>query len=58
MNDVYPFLDFKYGWAVNKNFVICPRIRFFMGESQAATAIRPYDTRLTTRPELIFTGVF
>jgi opacity protein-like surface antigen len=53
INDIYPFFDIKYGWAVNKNFVIMPRCRFFISLPKVA-----YDSKTTIRPELIFCGVF
>ncbi|MDD5673763.1 MAG: hypothetical protein PHC61_06355, partial [Chitinivibrionales bacterium] len=53
INDLYPFVDLKYGWAVNKNFILMPRCRFFIQLPKTA-----YDYKLTTRPELIFTGTF
>jgi hypothetical protein len=53
IDDAYPFFDLKYGWAINKNFVIKPRIRFFISLPKAV-----YDSKLTTRPELIFEGSF
>jgi hypothetical protein len=53
VNDLYPFLDIKYGWSVNKNFIIMPRCRLFYIFPKAM-----YDYKLTTRPELIFTGSF
>jgi hypothetical protein len=56
--DWYPFFDFKYGWAVNKNFVIMPRIRLFFTEPKAAIKVITYENMLTTRPELIFCGTF
>ncbi len=53
VDDSYPFFDLKYGWAVNKNFVIKPRIRFFITNPKTV-----YDSKLTSRPELIFEGSF
>ena len=53
VNDWYPFVDVKYGWALTKNFILMPRVRFFM----VAPHVK-YDFKETTRPELIFTGVF
>jgi len=53
VDDAYPFFDLKYGWAINKNFVVKPRIRFFVTLPKAV-----YDSKLTTRPELIFEGSF
>jgi hypothetical protein len=53
VNDLYPFVDLKYGWSVNKNFIIMPRCRLFFVYPKAV-----YDSKLTTRPELIFTGSF
>jgi hypothetical protein len=53
VDDVYPFFDLKYGWIVNKNFVIKPRLRFYIVEPKEV-----YNSKLTTRPELIFEGSF
>jgi hypothetical protein len=53
VNDLYPFVDLKYGWSVNKNFIIMPRIRLFYIFPKTV-----WDYKLTTRPELIFTGSF
>jgi opacity protein-like surface antigen len=52
-NAVYPFADFKYGWAVNKNFVIMPRCRFFITVPKVT-----FNTETTIRPELILAGSF
>jgi hypothetical protein len=56
IDDWYPFFDLKYGWALNKNFIIMPRIRFFFSEPKAA--VGGSNHMLNSRPELIFTGVF
>jgi hypothetical protein len=53
VEDIYPFVDLKYGWSVNKNFVIMPRCRLFFSYPKAA-----YASKLTTRPEIIFVGSF
>jgi len=53
INDLYPFFDLKYGWSVNKNFVIVPRCRLFLTYLKEV-----YASKLTTRPELIFVGSF
>jgi hypothetical protein len=53
VNDWYPFFDFKYGCAVNKNFVIMPRVRLFFTDPKLN-----FNNKLVTRPELIFTGSF
>jgi hypothetical protein len=58
IDDWYPFFDLKYGWALNKNFIVMPRVRFFFTEPKAAVSGITYNNMLTTRPELIFTGVF
>jgi hypothetical protein len=49
---MFPFIDLKYGWSINKYFSIMPRIRGFW-------YIYP-DDRINTllRPEIIFTGSF
>lgn len=50
--EVYPFVDLKYGWNVNKFFTLMPRIRGFW-------YIYPNETVKTMiRPEIIFTGAF
>lgn len=51
VKDWYPFADLKYGWAVNKNFVIMPRCRFFITVPHVT-----YNTRSTIRPEIILAG--
>jgi hypothetical protein len=50
--EVYPFVDLKYGWNVNKYFSLMPRMRGFW-------YIYPNETVKTMiRPEIIFTGAF
>ncbi|HEX2959673.1 MAG TPA: hypothetical protein VHO70_22745 [Chitinispirillaceae bacterium] len=50
--EIYPFVDLKYGWNVNKYFTIMPRFRGFW-------FIYPDETVKTLiRPEIIFTGSF
>jgi hypothetical protein len=62
IDDWYPFFDLKYGWALNKNFVVMPRIRLFFSEPKSAvkvgSAMVKYNNMLNSRPEIIFTGVF
>jgi hypothetical protein len=53
VNNWYPFFDLKYGWALNKNFIIMPRVRLFFTEPKTG-----YNNELKTRPELIFIGTF
>lgn len=53
VDDRYSFVDLKYGWAVNKNFIIMPRVRLFIAMPKVT-----YDSKLTTRPELILNGTF
>jgi hypothetical protein len=53
VDDSYSFFDLKYGWSINRNFVIKPRIRFFISNPKVV-----YDSKLTTRPEIIFEGSF
>lgn len=53
VDDLYSFIDLKYGWAVNKNFIVMPRIRLFIGMFKTM-----YDSKLTTRPEIILNGTF
>jgi hypothetical protein len=56
-DDLYGFVDLKYGWAIEKNFIVTPRIRLFY-TSPKAVATATYDNKLTIRPELILTGTF
>lgn len=49
---LYPYVDLKYGWAVNKYFVIMPRVRLFV------TTEANDNLTIKTRPEVIFTGSF
>jgi hypothetical protein len=58
IDDWYPFFDIKYGLALNKNFILMPRIRLFFTEPKAAVGGVKYNNMLNSRPELIFTGVF
>ncbi|MGB7569380.1 MAG: hypothetical protein WBM07_16075 [Chitinivibrionales bacterium] len=51
VNDLYPFADFKYGWAVNKNFIIMPRCRFFITLPHVT-----FNTESRIRPEIILAG--
>jgi hypothetical protein len=53
VDDLYSFVDLKYGWLLNKNFIVMPRLRLFITMPKTA-----YDSKLTTRPELILTGSF
>lgn len=48
----YPFIDLKYGLALNKNFSIIPRLRFFI------TLNHDESSLLIGRPELIVSGSF
>lgn len=50
--EVFPFLDSKYTWALNKHFSIAPRLRIFV------TTTEKEITTVKTRPELMFTGSF
>jgi hypothetical protein len=52
----YPFVDVKYGWAVNKNFTIKPRTRLFF--TRAAKNDSKYVTKFVTWPEIILYGEF
>ena len=50
--EIYPFIDLKYGWGLNKHFTIMPRVRCYwynLPENQH---------NIMTWPELIFTGSF
>jgi|GEM_PF-611267 hypothetical protein len=49
----FPFFDLKYGWALNKHFIVMPRVRLFFTEPK-----KGYNNQCKTRPEIIFTGVF
>ena len=53
VSDLYPFVDLKYGWNINKNFIIMPRCRLFFVFPKVA-----WDYKLATRPELILSGSF
>jgi hypothetical protein len=53
---IYPFVDLKCGFSLNKNFIVTPRCRFFISSFSDETA--DYKSKLTIRPELIFTGMF
>jgi hypothetical protein len=53
IDDQYVFVDLKYGWLLNKNFILMPRVRLFISMPKTG-----YDSKLTTRPELIFNGTF
>ncbi len=55
INDLYPFIDLKYGWMVNKNFTIMPRCRLFVVLPHSSSK---YSSKITTRPEIILTGSF
>jgi hypothetical protein len=50
---IYPFVDLKYSWAVNKNFTIMPRTRMFFTIPEVK-----YDMKLQVRPEIILFGTF
>lgn len=52
----YLFGDVKYGFNCNKNFVIMPRVRFFMTTYAKTDMAR--ESKLEIRPELMFTGQF
>ncbi len=50
--EVYPFVDLKYGWNVNKHFTLMPRMRGFW-------YIYPNEkVKSLVRPEIIFAGSF
>jgi hypothetical protein len=52
----YPFVDLKYGWEVNRNFTILPRMRLFF--TRAAENDGRYITKFAAWPELIIFGSF
>jgi len=47
-------LDIRYGWNINKNFMIMPRVRLFGNQSFAPNGI----DNIRAWPELIFSGSF
>ncbi len=47
----YPYFDLKYGYPLNKNFVVMPRVRLFI------TSTETYSIN-HIRPEMIFSGAF
>ncbi len=52
----YIYVDAKYGWDINKNFQIMPRIRFFL--TSYADNNASLDSKQEIRPELLITGKF
>jgi len=50
---IYPFVDLKYTWAVNKNFNIMPRTRMYFILPEVK-----YDMKLQVWPEIILFGTF
>jgi hypothetical protein len=69
MDGSFVFADLKYGWSVNKNFILMPRVRLFQSTVNSMNAVNVYDPAVKTRravlesqteirPELIFTGSF
>ena len=60
VDDLYGFADVKYGWALEKNFILTPRIRFFITDpyAQRNGTKDLYDYKVTARPELILAGFF
>ncbi|MFH0921502.1 MAG: hypothetical protein V1913_14215 [Fibrobacterota bacterium] len=53
----YIYFDGKYGWDVNKNFQIMPRVRIFLTQFDKL-ATTTLESKMETRPEVIFTGKF
>ncbi|MGA2507967.1 MAG: hypothetical protein ABSF80_10875 [Chitinispirillaceae bacterium] len=53
---LYPFVDVKYGWAVNKNFIIMPRTRLFFTRPAKSDAV--YKSKFYTWPEIMLFGTF
>lgn len=53
---LYPFVDLKYGWAVNKNFIIMPRTRLFF--TTPAKNDATYKSKFYTWPEIMLFGTF
>jgi hypothetical protein len=52
----YPFVDLKYGWAVNKNFIIMPRTRLFF--TTPAKNDATYKSKFYMWPEVMLFGTF
>lgn len=50
--EIYPYIETKYNWALNKNFSVIPRLRIFI------TTTDTEKTSVKTRPEIIFSGAF
>jgi hypothetical protein len=53
VNDAYPFVDLKYGYPLNKNFIVMPRVRLFFSLPHTT-----YSSMLTAWPELMIFGTF
>jgi len=53
---MYPFFDLKYGWAVNKNFIIMPRTRLFF--TTPAKNDVTYKSKFYMWPEVMLFGTF
>ncbi len=54
-NSSYVYADAKYGWDLNKNFQIMPRLRLFISQLEETDANK---SEMEIRPEIIFTGKF
>jgi hypothetical protein len=53
VDDAYPFVDLKYGYPLNKNFIVMPRVRLFFSQPHTT-----YSSMLTAWPELMIFGTF
>jgi hypothetical protein len=49
---LYPFVDLKYGWGVNRHFIIMPRVRVFLTNPEKGASV------IQTWPEIMLFGVF
>jgi hypothetical protein len=54
---MFQFFDLKYGWAVNKNFIIMPRVRVYLGEVEKGVVGKDVFN-FRTWPELMIFGMF
>jgi hypothetical protein len=54
----FQFVDLKYGWAVNKNFIIMPRARVYLGQVPNAFGENKDAANFKIWPELMVFGSF
>ncbi|MCU0609728.1 MAG: hypothetical protein MUF22_08195 [Chitinispirillaceae bacterium] len=52
---IYPYFDLKYGYPLNKNFIVMPRVRGFFSSPEVVVK---YESTMRIRPEIILTGSF